>query len=75
MKGVYSIAEVVDDSNKRPKKTIFLNLYDENKPKYDKQMTISLQAVEKLLIENGAVVFSGKDAINNVAKFLNEQTN
>lgn len=27
IKGVYSIAEVVDDSNKRPEKTIFLNLY------------------------------------------------
>ena len=27
IKGVYSIAEVVDDSNKRPGKTIFLNLY------------------------------------------------
>ena len=25
IKGVYSIAEVVDDSNKRPEKTLFLN--------------------------------------------------
>lgn len=32
MSGVYSIAEVVDDSNKRPEKTLFcvLNIDDEN---------------------------------------------
>lgn len=27
LRGVYSIAEVVDDSNKRPEKTLFLNMY------------------------------------------------
>lgn len=33
MTGVYSIAEVVDDSNKRPEKTIFtiLKEYDDTK--------------------------------------------
>ncbi len=31
IKGVYSIAEVVDDSHKRPDKVIFLNLYQEQK--------------------------------------------
>ena len=27
MQGVYSVAEVVDDSNKRPERTIFCNLF------------------------------------------------
>lgn len=63
IKGVYSIAEVVDDSNKRPEKTLFLNLY-----KGDKQMSHSLKAVENLLKSNGALVFHD---IESVAEFLN----
>ena len=68
IKGVYSIAEVVDDSNKRPNKTIFLNLYTENHAKFDKQMYRSLEAVGKLLESNGARVFR---SIEDVANFLN----
>lgn len=72
IKGVYSIAEVVDDSNKRPEKTIFLNLYETYEISNDsKQMTHSLKAVENLLKENGAKVFSGENAITEVADFLN----
>lgn len=73
IKGVYSIAEVVDDSNKRPEKTLFLNLYKEDDSSYTKQMTCSLKAVENLLKENGVKVFTGINAINEVAEFLNSQ--
>lgn len=74
IKGVYSIAEVVDDSNKRPEKTLFLNLYD-----FDKQfpylseyrkMAHSLKAVENLLKSNGVRCF---DSIEAVAEFLNNE--
>ena len=68
IRGVYSIAEVVDDSNKRPDKTIFLNLYRENASKDGKKMAHSLKAVEKLLISNGARVFY---SIDEVVEFLN----
>lgn len=68
IKGVYSIAEVVDDSNKRPEKTLFLNLYQEDERSYTKQMSHSLKAVEKLLQENGVKCF---DNIEAVAEFLN----
>ena len=71
IKGVYSIAEVVDDSNKRPEKTIFLNLYRVNGSVDSVQMSHSLQAVENLLKENGVKVFSGENAITEVAEFLN----
>lgn len=74
IKGVYSIAEVVDDSNKRPEKTIFLNLYEEDDRTFTKQMNHSLKAVENLLKENGVKVFSGSNAIKEVAKFLNERS-
>lgn len=74
IKGIYSIAEVVDDSNKRPEKTIFVNLYDiYDKNNSSRQMMHSLKAVEKLLKSNGVTVFSGKDALAKVAKYLNEK--
>lgn len=72
IKGVYSIAEVVDDSNKRPEKTIFLNLYKTyERSGESKQMAHSLKAVENMLKANGAVVFSGENALLEVAKYLN----
>ena len=75
IKGVYSIAEVVDDSNKRPEKTIFLNLYKTGtySKKEEQQMAHSLKAVENLLRENGVKVFSGENAIEEVAEFLNSK--
>lgn len=70
IKGVYSIAEIVDDSNKRPEKTLFLNLYQEDEREFTKQMSHSLKAVEKLLEENRAKCF---DSIEDAAEFLNRK--
>ena len=70
IKGVYSIAEVVDDSNKRPEKTLFLNLYKEDDRAFTKQMNHSLKAVENLLKSNGVKVFN---SIEDVAEFLNSK--
>lgn len=72
IKGVYSIAEVVDDSNKRPEKTIFLNLYQEKEnDRLTKQMSHSLKAVENLLSNNGVKIFN---SIDDVANYLNERS-
>lgn len=68
IKGVYSIAEVTDDSNKRPSKTLFLNLYEEKDSTESKQMYKSLSAVENLLKENGVKCFH---SIKEIADFLN----
>ena len=69
IKGVYSIAEVVDDSNKRPEKTLFLNLYEEDDDRgFTKQMSHSLKAVENLLRSNGVQIFNSIEA---AADFLN----
>lgn len=70
IKGVYSIAEVVDDSNKRPEKTLFLNLYRDDRPGYDRQMAQSLAAVERLLTGNGVRCFTSIEA---VAEYLNSR--
>ncbi len=64
MKGVYSIAEIIDDSNKRPEKTILCVLYDgiENK------MAHSLEAVVNLAKSNGVTVC---ETLPDIAEFLN----
>ena len=71
--GVYSIAEVVDDSNKRPEKTIFLNLYNKNHELlkgYKRKMAHSLMATEQLLKSNGITICHSLD---EVANFLNKK--
>lgn len=66
IKGVYSIAEVVDDSNKCPEKTIFCILDNG----MDKQLKHSLNAVQKLLESNGVVCFN---SLKDVAEYINSK--
>ena len=72
MQGVYSIAEVVDDSNKRPERTVFCVLQSEreglNYSCFTKGEMKSLDAVKKMVKENGATVC---DSLEDVAKYLN----
>lgn len=73
MTGFYSIAEVVDDSNKRPEKTIFcVLLEDEGKygTFYDwsNHQLKSLEAIKKMIISNGAKVFN---SLEEVANYVN----
>lgn len=65
MKGVYSIAEVVDDSNKRPEKTI-LCISDTCWEEHQKK---SLEQVEKMVEENGAKVCY---TLKEIADYLNK---
>ncbi len=58
MTGVYSIAEVTDDSNKRPKKTIFIILDRvEDEGYFTEGQLKSLEAVGSLVQANGAKFF------------------
>lgn len=69
MKGVYSIAEVIDDSNKRPLKTVFCVLeYENDELKFDKSEMKSLIQVGEMVKRNG-----GKWCLNlrEVAEYLN----
>jgi len=55
MKGTYSIAEVVDDSNKRPEKTIFAYLPEG----FNKSQIMSLEKVGQMVYDNGGVWIKG----------------
>lgn len=70
MTGVYSIAEVVDDSNKRPKKTIFCVLQKDEDFKFSDSQSKSLESVSNLIKSNGAkVCFSLLDVANYVNQY------
>jgi len=68
MTGVYSIAELIDDSNKQPKKTIFCYLKEDDGKEFSKAQIKSLEATGKMVETNGAFWF---DSLKQVAKFLN----
>lgn len=68
IKGVYSIAEIIDDSNKRPEKTILCVLYDG----IEKTMAHSLEAVVNLAKSNGITVCQ---SLPDIAEFLNNHNN
>lgn len=82
MTGVYSIAEVIDDSNKRPDKTLFCFIEEDSNPsqqftsipldklKFDKNQLKSLNQVAKMVTNNGGRCFS---TLNEIAEFLNNQ--
>jgi hypothetical protein len=68
MTGIYSIAEVADDSNKRPKKTVFCFLETDGEQTFTKHQLKSLVMTGKLIVENGGKCFNSLD---EVANYLN----
>ena len=66
MVGVFSVAEVVDCSNKYPERTLFCFLQED----FEGHMLKSLKATAKMVKANGAKVFENLDEI---AEFLNGQ--
>lgn len=70
MTGVYSIAEVVDDSNKRPEKTLFCYLKEDDTLKFEDGQLKSLEAVKKIIERNGGRTFG---SIVEVVWFLNRE--
>ena len=68
MNGFYSIAEVVDSSYKKPRKTIFCVLDTDGEKLFNDEQKKSLRAVERLLTSNKVIV---KKSVDEVADFLN----
>lgn len=58
MTGTYAIAEVVDDSNKRPEKTVFVRLQSDGDEKFDEGQWKSLGAVAQMVEKNGVFIFT-----------------
>lgn len=84
MTGVYAIAEAVDDSNKRPEKTIFCLLNNDDNPAFNYTTAIntipyvfftegqlkSLDKVGIMIERNGGEYF---DTLESVAYYLNNK--
>jgi hypothetical protein len=69
MTGVYSIAEVTDDSNKRPSRTIFCYLVEDDEALFDEHQIKSLESVKKLVQNNGGKVCN---TLQEIADYLNK---
>ena len=69
MTGHYATAEVTDDSNKRPGKTILVVLREDEGKSFTDSQWKSFNALRKLIELNGAAVF---ESLEDVAEFLNQ---
>lgn len=63
MTGVYAIAEVIDDSNKRPEKTIFCFLPKDQDSEFTEFQVKSMTAVGKMVARNGGKWFKNIDEL------------
>ena len=70
MEGFFSIAELVDDSNKRSGKTLFSFLNDDGGKKFSDIQIKSLKQVGEMVKRNGGRYF---EALDEVAGYLNNQ--
>lgn len=68
MTGFYAVAEVVDDSNKRPDKTVYCVIDNDEGDVFVPHQIKSLLAVGKLVKRNGGHWLQN---LNEVAEFLN----
>lgn len=69
MTGVYSIAEVIDDSNKRPNKTLFCVLEEDAGLQFNKDQMKSLERTGLMVQKNGGKYFK---SLEEVAYYLNK---
>jgi len=70
MTGVYSIAEAIDDSNKRPKKTIFCYKIHDHYDHFSEGQIHSLESVGNMVVANGGKWLPG---VRHCREYLNNQ--
>lgn len=70
MVGVYSIAEVVDDSHNRPDTVILVILKSDDDSEFEKHQWDSMNAVGAMVTKNGGRVFT---TLKDAAEWLNSQ--
>ena len=71
MTGVYSIAEIIDDSNKRPSKTSLIILSSDGTKEFDTTQLKSLMTVKEMAEINGAKTFL---SLESFVKDLNDSS-
>ncbi len=69
MTGFYSIAEVIDDSNKRPEKTLFTFLDNDENDTFSKHQLKTLAKIEDMVKKNGGKSFK---TLPEIVQFLNK---
>lgn len=69
LNGFYSIAEMVDDSNKRPEKTLCCFLYEDDGHEFSAFQLKSLNAIKKMITQNKALFF---DRLEEIAEYVNK---
>ena len=69
MTGVFSIAEVVEDSNKHPDKTLFCVLPEDEEDSFTIGQMKSLNQVGKIVHNNGATVLKDLDEVINYLNY------
>lgn len=67
--GFYSFVEVVDDSNKRPERTVLCVLMDANGKSFEGHTKKCVLKTMKLVAQNGVVVL---DSLEALTKYLNK---
>lgn len=74
MTGVYSIAELIDDSNKRPDKTIFCYLETDYPDRFSDGQMRSLDMVANMVQKNGAKYLKNLDQVASYLNTFNSNT-
>ena len=70
MEGYYSIAEVVDDSNKRPGKTIFCFIKEDDGSVFNDFQLKSLKQIGEMINSNGGRSF---ETLQQAVEYINHQ--
>lgn len=68
MTGFYSIAEVIDDSNKRPEKTIMVILTEDGRAEFTDHQLKSLEQTAKMVRANGGKAWG---TLEDAAEYIN----
>ncbi len=68
--GVYSVAEAVDDSNKRSKKTILALVENDGVATYTRHQWNSLQQVSNMVADNGGITLVYKEVDQTNMEYL-----
>jgi hypothetical protein len=71
MTGFYAIAEVVDDSYKRPDRTIYCFLSEDGEDKFTPYQIVQFEKLGAVVKQNGGIWL---DNLNDVIHFLNTAT-
>ena len=72
MQGFYAVAELIEDSIKNPKRTIFSYTMNDGDKEFDKKQLNSLKEIGNMVQRNGATFIEG--SLEDVAEYINKNS-